>query len=267
MSDDRLAHSLSQVPLKSIILLELLHEAGCGHHADYSLILRVVGHRTDRLDTALIRPGRVDIVEYIGQASYSQAFRLFKQFYPDLSDTSSLPIQFANAVKSSRCDVSMAALQGYLLLYKQAPESAVEHVDKFINTNEVMVSSQQQLEDEYDTSLHDSIKPRSTGTKSDIHGVEDVTRRTTKRKPVTAFELDKMFFNPQKGSALQDYSMSSQHSANIDSCMCDATTKHMIQQSHATSIALCAALCLSLHQITDAHREQQQQQITAMTTG
>jgi mitochondrial chaperone BCS1 len=56
----------------------------------------------DRLDTALIRPGRVDIVEYIGQASYNQAFRLFKQFYPDLSDTSSLPMQFANAVKSSR---------------------------------------------------------------------------------------------------------------------------------------------------------------------
>jgi hypothetical protein len=80
--------------------------------------------------------------------------------------------------------------------------------------------------------------------------------------------------------------------------MCDATTKHRIQQSHATSEPLCAALCcmlireyiyiyyyvdgsittsmpshrydtvsIILQQTTDAHREQQQQQITAMTTG
>jgi SpoVK/Ycf46/Vps4 family AAA+-type ATPase len=56
----------------------------------------------DRLDTALMRPGRVDIVEYIGQASYSQAYRLFKQFYPDISDESSLPGRFATAIRSSR---------------------------------------------------------------------------------------------------------------------------------------------------------------------
>jgi hypothetical protein len=97
----------------------------------------------------------------------------------------------------------MAALQGFLLLYKHAPQSAVEHVNEFIDTNEVMVSSQQQHEDEYDTSIHDNIKPRSTSSKSDIHGVQDVTRRTTKRKPVTAFEIDKMFFNPQKGSGFE----------------------------------------------------------------
>jgi hypothetical protein len=104
---------------------------------------------------------------------------------------------------TNSCDISMAAMQGYLLLYKQAPESAVEHVNAFIDTNEVMVSSQQQHADEHDTSIHDDVKPRSTSSKSDTQGVHDMTRRTTKRKPVTAFELDKMFFNPQKGSGFE----------------------------------------------------------------
>lgn len=65
-------------------------------------IIFMTTNYVDRLDTALIRPGRVDIVEYIGQASYSQSHRLFKQFYPDLTDTSALPTQFATAIKSSR---------------------------------------------------------------------------------------------------------------------------------------------------------------------
>ena len=58
----------------------------------------------DRLDLALMRPGRVDIAQYIGAATYSQAKRLFRQFYPELKEQpdTRLPSQFATTITAER---------------------------------------------------------------------------------------------------------------------------------------------------------------------
>jgi|EP01049_Picozoa_sp_SAG25_P004089 chaperone BCS1 len=94
----------------------------------------------ERLDSALIRPGRVDLVKLIGYTSRSQAERLFSLFYPELTTaavasdhpqhaaaaTSSgstqpeLVTRFGAAISSLQFDVSMAELQGHLLRHKRS---------------------------------------------------------------------------------------------------------------------------------------------------
>lgn len=62
-----------------------------------------------RLDSALIRPGRADVVEYIGDATPSQAGRLFLNF-------SQLEDLLAEEAKRGR-STSMASLQGHFIRY------------------------------------------------------------------------------------------------------------------------------------------------------
>jgi hypothetical protein len=88
----------------------------------------------------------------------------------------------------------MAALQGYLLLYKQRPKDAVAHARR-----------------------HFEEKARQDGLAKDLAGLMtppaahgsvatergDGQSHGTRRRPVSAFDIDKMFFNPQKGSGFE----------------------------------------------------------------
>ena len=69
----------------------------------------------ERLDAALIRPGRVDVVELINDADADQASRLFQRFYEDASDADATA--FGVNATSDRTP-SMAELQGYLIARK-----------------------------------------------------------------------------------------------------------------------------------------------------
>ena len=46
-------------------------------------ILFMTTNYVDRLDPALIRPGRVDFKQYIGHNSHHQCVRMFENFYPE----------------------------------------------------------------------------------------------------------------------------------------------------------------------------------------
>ena len=107
MTDDRLAQALSVVPQRSIVLLEDIDAAfgsrvaGTESHQHrrsnltFSGLLntldgvasseeRIVFMTTnylERLDPALMRPGRVDMVQQLGSATSHQAERLFHGFY------------------------------------------------------------------------------------------------------------------------------------------------------------------------------------------
>ena len=76
----------------------------------------------ENLDPALIRPGRVDVVELIGNATQSQIVNMFLKFFPDTVDTKSKTSasaeQFASIIAKSGNDISMAMLQGYFLKNK-----------------------------------------------------------------------------------------------------------------------------------------------------
>ena len=113
-----------------------------GVAASEERILFMTTNYPDRLDPALIRPGRVDVQEYIGWVSEDQARKLFMKFYDanlnsDRQKTLRLADEFIALLKTRLEDtvwnaeqlkLSAAALQGYFILHKANPEAAISHI-------------------------------------------------------------------------------------------------------------------------------------------
>jgi chaperone BCS1 len=89
-------------------------------------IVFMTTNHIDALDPALIRPGRVDLIELLDDASPSQAKRLFLQFYGDGTNSSELHREGDNleALVKMKMDgnlrVSMATLQGIFIRHNSA---------------------------------------------------------------------------------------------------------------------------------------------------
>ena len=82
----------------------------------------------NRLDPALIRPGRVDCKEKIDYASHHQISEMFQRFYPEQSpDKAAL---FADAALGMNNKVSMAQIQGLFMMYKSEPHAVIKHAEK-----------------------------------------------------------------------------------------------------------------------------------------
>ena len=80
----------------------------------------------DRLDPALIRPGRIDVKKEIGHATPHQLFLMFQRFYPSASHSAAL--EFSEKASKVRDDLSVAQIQGYFLFYKNSEEQALQNV-------------------------------------------------------------------------------------------------------------------------------------------
>ena len=81
----------------------------------------------NRLDPALIRPGRVDVKQEIGFAETGQIERMFRRFYPQESDANAK--KFAHKVINLGEQKSIAQIQGYFMLHKNSPGAALENVN------------------------------------------------------------------------------------------------------------------------------------------
>jgi chaperone BCS1 len=84
----------------------------------------------ERLDPALVRPGRVDRSFHLGHATPDQARRLFAWFYTAGAEDAAidrLSRDFAARVPSGR--ICVAAIQEHLLRYRRDPEGAVRALD------------------------------------------------------------------------------------------------------------------------------------------
>lgn len=163
LTDDRLHHLLNVAPVQSILLLEDVDAAFPSREEEedvmakkvYDGLVRVTfsgllnaldgvassegrllfmtTNYVHRLDPALIRPGRVDLKEYVGYCSDYQLTEMFKKFYPD-SGNSELPARFLSELEMklkeygfSKREISAAEVQGHFLTFKNKPEEAVKN--------------------------------------------------------------------------------------------------------------------------------------------
>jgi len=149
LTDDRLNHLLMNTPERSITLLEdvdaaftqrdvnakegfvsmvtfsgLLNALDGVASGEERIIFMTTNH-PERLDPALIRPGRVDVKEYIGYATPEQTRRMFLRFYEGREVEAD-----ALVAKIGDRRVSPAQLQGLFVQWKEAPEEVVVHVEE-----------------------------------------------------------------------------------------------------------------------------------------
>jgi len=143
LSDDRLNLLLSIAPPRSLILLEDIdaafnkRDSKDFHGVTFSGLLNCLDgvasteerlvfmttNHLERLDAALVRPGRVDVIERIGEADRFQIMQMFNRFYS--YDSELAPI-FADLTAPLK--MSMAHLQGIFLLFKDNPQGAIDYV-------------------------------------------------------------------------------------------------------------------------------------------
>jgi mitochondrial chaperone BCS1 len=142
MNDNRISDLIAKVPERNILLLEDIDcaftqrkkasgkEGGLtfsgllnaidGVASPENRILVMTTNHLERLDAALIRPGRADVKLWFGNATPDQARRFFERFFPQHGR---LAHDFAGRVADRK--FSMATLQDYLMLHRQLPEEAL----------------------------------------------------------------------------------------------------------------------------------------------
>ena len=84
----------------------------------------------EKLDPALIRPGRCDVKVELKKASRDMAKRLFVNFFPQ--EKTEVAVEFAEQLPEN--ELSMAQLQGYLLEYKTNAALALRNVPRLLRT-------------------------------------------------------------------------------------------------------------------------------------
>src|SRR5262249_40943410 len=81
-----------------------------GFHAPSGVLVVMTTNHVEKLDAALLRPGRIDYKLYLGKASDHQKMELYRRFFPESSD-----MEARGFVEASRSAETMAEFQGLLL--------------------------------------------------------------------------------------------------------------------------------------------------------
>ena len=169
LTDDRLNYLLTKIPQRTIILLEDADAAFSnrrtqtdvdgyqGANVTFSGLLNAIDgvssveerllflttNHMERLDEALIRPGRIDMAVKVAEASRWQAAELWDRFYGTFDGHETYRAKFLqrltdfgfvresrnSALTAERAGASMAALQGLFLYNKDNMVGAVEMVE------------------------------------------------------------------------------------------------------------------------------------------
>jgi chaperone BCS1 len=157
LTDDKLNHLLTKVPARTIVLLEdadaafvnrrqvdsdgysgatvtfsgLLNALDGVASAEERIIFLTTNH-IERLDEALVRPGRIDMTVRLGDATEYQIASLWDRFYAEIDGEGIAKRQFLERMKELGLvgHVSTAALQGLFLYNKGDPGGAIVMVDE-----------------------------------------------------------------------------------------------------------------------------------------
>ena len=98
----------------------------------HGLITIMTTNFADRLDSALIRPGRIDKVIEFKHATNEQIKEMFCRFIPSQSDKSDKFIEILNEMS---LDISIAELQQFLFTYRNS-ENIIENMNKLKDNKE-----------------------------------------------------------------------------------------------------------------------------------
>jgi len=93
-------------------------------------IIFMTTNHPQKLDPALIRPGRVDVREFFGHATPYQTKEMFLRFYGGSAERAE---EFAKIVSLSHAPVSTAFLQGLFVSHRDAPEEAMGEANQLID--------------------------------------------------------------------------------------------------------------------------------------
>jgi chaperone BCS1 len=156
LTDDRLAHLLVNLPSRSILLLEDIDAAfrkrdesdpryiglesltlsgilnaldGVGS-AEERIVFMTTNY-PERLDAALIRPGRVDMKVEVGDASDAQAMEMWRKFF---SKDEGDEVEFLTSMRKDLGgrNVSCAQLQGHFVFYKGDGRGAIDNIKEIL---------------------------------------------------------------------------------------------------------------------------------------
>jgi chaperone BCS1 len=160
LTDDRLCHLLANMPERSLALLEDVdaafsrrtqtdEEGYRGANVTFSGLLNALDgvasseerviimttNHVERLDAALVRPGRVDVRVEIGYATPEVVAEMGERFYgadPTLEGAFVKRLAELGAFGGDGWGVSAAGLQGLFVFFKGRPEKAVEGVQSLV---------------------------------------------------------------------------------------------------------------------------------------
>jgi len=90
-----------------------------GFHAPTGVLFVMTTNHVEKLDRALLRPGRIDYKLWLGKASDHQKVELCRRFFPDSSEEEAWAF-----VEASRSTETMAEFQGLLLALEQGEGSS-----------------------------------------------------------------------------------------------------------------------------------------------
>ncbi|KAI9492142.1 BCS1 N terminal-domain-containing protein [Zychaea mexicana] len=158
LTDDTLGELVTETPSRCILLIEDVDAAFVqrtkgegsttnnitfsgllnaidGVAAQEGRILCMTTNHIEKLDAALIRPGRIDVRVHFGNATQNQAYELFQKFYPSLTPDRSHALATSFAAQVPDMQFSMAHLQGFLMGHKQSPEDAVRLVPNWVTSH------------------------------------------------------------------------------------------------------------------------------------
>ena len=92
-----------------------------GFRAPNGVLFVMTTNHLDKLDAALLRPGRIDYRLYLGKATDQQKVELYRKFFPEAPEG-----EAREFVEASRSAETMAEFQGLLLALQQGEDQLDE---------------------------------------------------------------------------------------------------------------------------------------------